>query len=109
MQSALGGLVVLVLAVMAKYVMNRLWQKTLMSSASDALSSIESFGLRVHAPGFGPVIRATGQCAGESVCIEWRGGVRGETSRYRVGKRKGTLPLIRTRGDVQRVLLGGEE
>ena len=99
---------VLVLAVMAKYVMNRLWQKTLIDSASEAMSAAASFGLRVHPPGFGPVIRATGELSGESVCIEWRGGVRGETSRCRVGMRKRVTPLIRTQLDLQRAL-GAEE
>ena len=92
------------LAVMAKYVMNRLWQKTLVASAEDAMSAIEAFGLQVHPPGFGPVIRATGQFAGETVCIEWRGGIRGETSRLRLGKKRVNLPLIRTQRDVERVL-----
>ena len=108
MQSALGGFVVLVLAVMAKYVMNRLWQKTLMTSAADALAAAETFGLQVQRPGYGPVIRAKGEILGRRVSIEWRGGVRGETSRYRDGHRKEVIPLIRTQLDLQRVL-GTEE
>ena len=107
-QSALGGFVVLVLAVMGKYVMNRLWQKTLMASASEALAAASSFGLHVHRPGFGPVIRATGEHLGEPVRVEWRGGIRGETSRCRIGGRKETVPLIRTQADLARVL-GSEE
>ena len=108
MQSALGGFVVLVLAVMAKYVMNRLWQKTLMTSAADALAAAETFGLRVQRPGYGPVIRAKGEISGRRVCIEWRGGVRGETSRYRDDHRKEVIPLIRTQVDLQRVLSAEE-
>ena len=104
MQSALGGFAILVLAVMAKYVMNRLWQKTLLSSAADALTATEAHGLVVHRLGFGPFIRATGTLDGEKVSIEWRGGVRGEISRVRIGGRRATVPLIRTSQDLVRVL-----
>jgi len=107
-QSALGGFAILVLAVMAKYVMNRLWQKTLLASAADALASAESHGLVVHRLGFGPCVRATGVVAGQTVAIEWRGGIRGEISRCRLGGRRMTVPLIRTSRDLACVLLGEE-
>ena len=102
-QSALGGFVVLVLAVMGKYVMNRLWQKTLMTSASEALAAASSFGLHVHR-----LAEAFAEYLHERVRVEWRGGIRGETSRCRIGGRIETVPLIRTQADLARVL-GTEE
>ena len=108
MQSALGGIAVLVLAVMAKYVMNRLWQKTLTVSAADALASLPLHGFSMQPLGYGPVVRATGKIDGKPAYIEWRGGIRGETSVLRVGGRKRRLPLVRTGSDLERLLFGEE-
>ncbi len=107
-QSVLSGFVIIALATMAKSALNRLWQRTLMSTASDALAGAESMGFVVQPLGFGPRIRAHGVVAGQKASVEWCGGLRGETCWLRIGKRKRQVPLFRTVNDWQRIL-GTEE
>jgi hypothetical protein len=107
-QSALAGFVVLVLAAWAKYVFNRLWQKTLVDSAADALLAATALGLTVEPLGFGPVIVATGIHDGRTVRVEWRGGWNGETTRIRIDGRVHRTQLVRTASALER-LLSSEE
>jgi len=107
-QSALAGFVVLVLAGGVKCVFNRLWQKTLLVTASDALNGAARLGLSVQPLGLGPIVVARGHVDGQPVRIEWRGGWKGETTHLRKDRKTHQIRLIRSREQLEIALFGEE-
>jgi len=107
-QGALGGLVVLVLAVWGKYVLNRLWQRTLLDESFSAREQGAAMGLSLQPLGFGPRIQMKGQIAGDAVCIEWSGGLFGQRTVLRRAGQKTPLRELQTAAQMEAALLGEE-
>jgi len=107
-QGALGGLVVLVLAVWGKYAFNRLWQRALLNESLSARQKANTMGLVLQPLGYGPRVRMRGQIAGELVLIEWSGGLFGQRTVIRRSGSKLTLPPLRTASQMEATLLGEE-
>ena len=104
----LSGFVVLSLTVFAVYVMNRLWQRSLMAEAGPAMEAAVALGFTLDPVGFGPRVRATGTWAGEPVVVTWSGGVFGSRTLLCQDGKTSIHRLIGSAAEMQR-LLGGEE
>jgi hypothetical protein len=107
-QGALGGFVVLVLAVMGTFVFNRLWQRSLLAEAAEAIAEAQAKGFVLHPLGFGPrvVLSVTQEEGRAEIC--WCGGVYGARTLIRVGKEQRTLALLTT-AQALNLALAGEE
>jgi hypothetical protein len=108
-QSILAGLAVLVLAVGAKYVLNRLWQNSLAQDATDAIQAAVDMGLEVSPLGYGPQIRAVGTVRGQTVEISWRGGALGSRTEVLIGDQKAGMPLVTTKAELHDLMMMREE
>ena len=95
-QGVLSGVIVAGAAVAGRYMMNRLWQKSLLADSRPALQAAEAAGLQIRPLGFGALIRAEGTVGGRPVRIQWRGGVFGERTAVWVAGQRTVLPLVRT-------------
>ena len=109
MQSVLAGLAVLVLAVGAKYVLNRLWQNSRAAEASSASQAAIDLGFMVGPLGYGPSIRAMGTLEGQSVEVTWLGGALGSRTDLRMGDKKSTTELVTSKVGLHALLMLGEE
>ena len=107
-QSVLSGLAVLGLAVLATYMMNRLWQRSLMADAAPAMEAAAAMGLVFQPLGFGPQVRAVGEWAGEPVVATWKGGVFGSRTLLSQAGQHSVHGLIGSAAELRGVL-GGEE
>jgi hypothetical protein len=107
-QGTLGGFVVLVLAVMGTFVFNRLWQRSLLTEAEEAIAEAQAKGFTLQPLGFGPrvVLSLYQEEALVEVC--WCGGIRGARTFIRVGKEQRTLGLLTT-AQALNLALAGEE
>jgi hypothetical protein len=103
-QGALGGFVVLVLAVMGTYVFNRLWQHSLLREAGPAVAAAERLGLRLQPFGFGPRLKVSGVVDGQTTEIVWTGGFRGAHTVVRVGEHRLRYPLATTASALDELL-----
>jgi hypothetical protein len=101
-------LLVFGLAVLAVYMMNRLWQRSLLVDAASAMETAAALGLVFDPLGFGPRVRAVGVWAGEPVVVTWAGGVLGSRTLFSRAGYRSVHRLIGTE-DEMRGLLGGEE
>jgi len=104
----LSGFAVLGLMVLAVYMMNRLWQRSLMADAAPAMEAAAALGLVFEPLGFGPRVRAVGTWAGEPVVVMWTGGVFGPRTLLSQAGRRSVHRLIGSEAEMRR-LLGGEE
>ena len=96
------------LTVLAVYMMNRLWQRSLMSDAAPAMEAAAALGLVFEPLGFGPRVRAVGEWAGEPVVVTWKGGVSGSRTLLSQAGQHSVHRLIGSGAEL-RGLLGGEE
>jgi hypothetical protein len=108
-QSVLAGLAVLVLAVGAKYVLNRLWQNSLADDASNAIQAAIDLGLKVCPLGYGAQIRAVGTVDGQSVEVMWLGGALGSRTEILIGDQKTSMALVTTKDQLHDLVMSGEE
>ncbi len=108
MQSVLAGLAVLVLAVGAKYVLNRLWQNSLALDAEDAIQAALDMGFEVLPLGYGPQIRALGTIDGQPVRISWRGGVFGTRTQVQVGDQITETSLVVSKSQMHAIMMNEE-
>ena len=109
MQSVLAGMAVLVLAVGAKYVLNRLWQNSLAEDASNAIQAAIDLGLKVCPLGYGSRIRAVGTVGGRTVEVTWLGGALGSRTEILIGDQKTNTALVTTKDALHRLVMLGEE
>ncbi len=108
MQGALGGLVVLVLAVWGKYVFNRLWQRSLMDESVDAMAAAQTLGLTLQPVGYGPRVKMVGDVDGVAVSIWWCGGLLGASTLVQGADGRQRHPLLRTKAELRAALFGEE-
>jgi len=94
--------------VLAVYMMNRLWQRSLMAEAGPAMEAAMALGFTLEPSGFGPRVRATGIWADGPVVVTWAGGVFGSRTLLRQDGHTSIHRLIGSAAEMQR-LLGGEE
>ena len=96
------------LAVLAVYMFNRLWQRSLLVDAASAMETAVVLGLVFEPLGFGPRVRAAGVWAGEPVVVTWTGGIFGSRTLFCRAGYCSVHRLIGTENEM-RGLLGGEE
>jgi hypothetical protein len=107
-QGVLSGIAVCGLTVLAVYMMNRLWQRSLMEDAAPAMGAAAALGLVFEPLGYGPRVRAVGVWAGEPVVVTWSGGVFGSRTLLSHAGQRSVHRLISSEIEMRR-LLGGEE
>jgi hypothetical protein len=78
--SALVGLLVLVVGLWGLYLVNRLWQLSLAEQCAAAIDAAGARGLALRRGGLRARIVAVGTVGAERVRVEWRGGVLGTRS-----------------------------
>ncbi len=94
LNAVLAGVLILLAAVWALVVFNRLWQLWLSTQAADGIGAAQAQGLVLQPMGLRARVIASGVVAGRSVRVEWRGGVTGPHTRVVQGGAKRRLPLV---------------
>ncbi len=102
--SVLAGLLILVLALWAKYLLNRLWQVSLRADAASAICGAEARGLQLQGDGVKARVVAVGARGSEPVRVEWRGGWRGAHTVLFRGDQVVWSTFVRTESELMRLL-----
>lgn len=107
--SVLAGLLLVVAAPWAWYMLGRLQQGWLLEECATALDRAAALGLALRPTGFRARLVALGEVDGRPVRLEWRTGVLGPRCRLRQGDAAQPLPLLRSSAEVDAALLGEAE
>ena len=92
--SVLAGGLLIVAALWAVYILNRLWQGSLYNDARGGVEAAHALGLQLAPTGLRARLVATGAVGDQPVRVEWRGGVRGARSLIHAGAERHHTGLI---------------
>jgi hypothetical protein len=92
--SALSGLILLLMAFWATYMLARLWQQSLAEDAEPAIQHARSLGLELRPAGIRTRVVMRGELDHTDAAITWKGGALGERTVVTLGDRVRRVPLI---------------
>ncbi len=105
--SVLAGPLVLLAALWAWYMLNRLWQIEVEERAAAALASVGELGLVLRPAGLRARRVAVGRLStGEDARVVWRGGLRGLRCQVSVHDREAETPLLLDREALTQAIRG---
>jgi len=103
--SVLSGLILLLMAFWASYLLARLWQRSLAEELAEVISHARSLGLRLAPAGIRTRVEMRGFWDNTDAAITWKGGMLGERTVVTMGDRIRRLPLITRAEQLDTVLL----